>query len=117
MGGWRMDAAGARERAVVRGAAGAVRPRAPGRAAGERRRSAHPRLARGPRVTLPAPRPTPPAVPIIEKKDRTRRPPSPKVFGPLLPRLRPHVRALSLAAVCLVLSAARSEERRVGTGG
>jgi ATP-binding cassette, subfamily B, bacterial MsbA len=57
-------------------------------------------------VTLPAPRPTPPAVPIIEKKDRTRRPPSPKVFGPLLPRLRPHVRALSLAAVCLVLSAA-----------
>ena len=57
-------------------------------------------------MTLPAPRPTPPAVPIIEKKDRTRRPPSPKVFGPLLPRLRPHVRALSLAAVCLVLSAA-----------
>ncbi len=57
-------------------------------------------------MTLPAPRPTPPAVPVIEKKDRTRRPPSPKVFGPLLPRLRPHVRALSLAAVCLVLSAA-----------
>jgi subfamily B ATP-binding cassette protein MsbA len=28
------------------------------------------------------------------------------VFGPLLPRLRPHTRALSLAAVCLVLSAA-----------
>ena len=57
-------------------------------------------------MTLPAPRPTPPAVPAIEKKDRTRRPPSPKVFGPLLPRLRPHTRALSLAAVCLVLSAA-----------
>ncbi len=57
-------------------------------------------------MTLPAPRPTPPAVPAIEKKDRTRRPPSPRVFGPLVPRLRPHARALSLAAVCLVLSAA-----------
>jgi ATP-binding cassette, subfamily B, bacterial MsbA len=57
-------------------------------------------------VTLPAPRPTPPAVPVIEPKDRARRPPSPKVFGPLLPRLRPHTRALSLAAICLVLSAA-----------
>ena len=57
-------------------------------------------------MTLPAPRPTPPAVPVIEAKDRARRPPSPKVFGPLLPRLRPHTRALSLAAICLVLSAA-----------
>jgi subfamily B ATP-binding cassette protein MsbA len=57
-------------------------------------------------VTLPAPRPTPPAVPTVEAKDRFRRPPSPKVFGPLLPRLRPHVGALSIAAVCLVLSAA-----------
>ncbi len=57
-------------------------------------------------MTLPAPRPTPPAVPAIETKDRTRRLPSPKIFGPLLPRLRPHARALSLAAVCLVLSAA-----------
>ena len=57
-------------------------------------------------MTLPAPRPTPPAVPVIEAKDRSRRPPSPKVFGPLLPRLRPHVGALSIAAVCLVLSAA-----------
>ena len=57
-------------------------------------------------MTLPAPRPTPPAVPAIEKKDRTRRPPSPRVFGPLLPRLRPHAGALSVAAVCLVLSAA-----------
>ncbi len=57
-------------------------------------------------MTLPAPRPTPPAVPVIEAKDRARRPPSPKVFGPLVPRLRPHLRALSLAAICLVLSAA-----------
>lgn len=57
-------------------------------------------------MTLPAPRPTPPAVPVIEAKDRSRRPPSPKVFGPLLPRLRPHVGVLSIAAVCLVLSAA-----------
>ena len=57
-------------------------------------------------MTLPAPRPTPPAVPAIEAKDRSRRPPSPKVFGPLLPRLRPHVGPLSIAAVCLVLSAA-----------
>ena len=57
-------------------------------------------------MTLPAPRPTPPAVPVIEPKNRSRRPPSPKVFGPLLPRLRPHVGALSVAAVCLVLSAA-----------
>jgi subfamily B ATP-binding cassette protein MsbA len=43
---------------------------------------------------------------VVEAKDRPRRPPSPKVFGPLLPRLRPHVGALSIAAVCLVLSAA-----------
>jgi ATP-binding cassette, subfamily B, bacterial MsbA len=57
-------------------------------------------------MTIPAPRPTPPAVPTVEAKDRSRRPPSPKVFGPLLPRLRPHVGALSIAAVCLVLSAA-----------
>jgi len=57
-------------------------------------------------VTLPAPRPTPAAVPTVEGKPRSRRPPSPKVFGPLIPRLRPHVGALSIAAVCLVLSAA-----------
>ncbi len=57
-------------------------------------------------MTIPAPRPTPAAVPAIEKKEKTRRPPSPKVFGPLIPRLRPHVGALSIAAVCLVLSAA-----------
>jgi ATP-binding cassette, subfamily B, bacterial MsbA len=57
-------------------------------------------------VTIPAPRPTPAAVPAIEKKERARRPPSPKVFGPLIPRLRPHTGALSIAAVCLVLSAA-----------
>ena len=57
-------------------------------------------------MTIPAPRPTPAAVPVIEKKEKTRRPPSPKVFGPLIPRLRPHVGALSIAAVCLVLSAA-----------
>ncbi|HZO19926.1 MAG TPA: ABC transporter transmembrane domain-containing protein [Gemmatimonadaceae bacterium] len=57
-------------------------------------------------MTLPAPRPTPAAVPTVEGKPRSRRPPSPKVFGPLIPRLRPHVGALSIAAVCLVLSAA-----------
>ena len=57
-------------------------------------------------MTLPAPRPTPAAVPTVEAKPRSRRPPSPKVFGPLLPRVRPHVGALSIAAVCLVLSAA-----------
>ena len=57
-------------------------------------------------MTIPAPRPTPAAVPAIEKKERARRPPSPKVFGPLIPRLRPHTGALSIAAVCLVLSAA-----------
>jgi subfamily B ATP-binding cassette protein MsbA len=57
-------------------------------------------------MTLPAPRPTPPANPAVDVKARSRRPPSPKVFGPLLPRLRPHVGALSIAAVCLVLSAA-----------
>jgi subfamily B ATP-binding cassette protein MsbA len=57
-------------------------------------------------VTLPAPRPTPPAVAAVETKHRSTRLPSPKVFGPLLPRLRPHLGALSLAAACLVLSAA-----------
>ncbi len=57
-------------------------------------------------MTLPAPRPTPAAVPTVDAKPRSRRPPSPKVFGPLLPRVRPHVGALSIAAVCLVLSAA-----------
>ena len=57
-------------------------------------------------MTLPAPRPTPPALPAVEAKDRSKRPPSPKVFGPLLPRLRPHLGALSIAALCLVLSAA-----------
>ncbi|MGQ0714243.1 MAG: ABC transporter ATP-binding protein [Gemmatimonadaceae bacterium] len=57
-------------------------------------------------MTLPAPRPTPPATQAIEKQGRGRRLPSPRVFGPLVPRLRPHVGALSIAAVCLVLSAA-----------
>ena len=57
-------------------------------------------------MTLPAPRPTPQSVAAVEGKRSSRRPPSPKVFGPLLPRLRPHAGALGIAAVCLVLSAA-----------
>jgi subfamily B ATP-binding cassette protein MsbA len=42
----------------------------------------------------------------VGAEKRSRRLPSPKVFGPLLPRLRPHVGALSVAAVCLIFSAA-----------
>jgi ATP-binding cassette, subfamily B, bacterial MsbA len=57
-------------------------------------------------VTVPAPRPTPVKTPVADGQRLSRRPPSPKVFGPLLPRLRPHSGALSIAAVCLVFSAA-----------
>jgi subfamily B ATP-binding cassette protein MsbA len=47
---------------------------------------------------------TPPAVKAMDDVAR-RRLPSPKVFRPLLPRVRPHVGKLAIAGVTLILSA------------
>ena len=56
-------------------------------------------------MTLPAPKPTPPSVGAVPRR-AARRLQSPKVLGPLLPRLRPHGGALAVAGVALVVSAA-----------